>query len=117
MRNLEKRLPENNPGGGDLKWVSTCPLCGKEYAPEEARIVSEKEGAFLVHTNCKRCGSSVVATLVANQLGISSVGLITDLTYEDVVKFKDGENISTDDLLSLYEILNNKPNFEKLFAL
>lgn len=92
---------------GNVRWVSACPLCGAEYLPEEARIVSEKEGAFLIHTNCKKCGSSVVATLIANQMGVSSVGLVTDLTYEDVVKFKDGAEVSTDDLLALYQALES----------
>lgn len=116
MKSLENRAPEGSQQqGGEQKLVSSCPLCGTEYAPEEAKVVSEKEGAFLVHTNCKRCGSSVVATLIASQMGISSVGLITDLTYEDVVKFKDHDAITTDDILAVYHLLQETEDLEELF--
>ncbi|MBU1167457.1 hypothetical protein KKC60_03555 [Patescibacteria group bacterium] len=116
MQNFERQQPEGKDGNKDLKWVSSCPLCATEYAPEEARIVSEKEGAFLVYTNCKKCGSSVIATLIANQMGISSVGLITDLTYDDVVKFKDCDSISTDDILNVYEFFQKKESVKALIA-
>lgn len=103
MKHFENKQPGAAGGeSGGIRWASSCPLCGDEYSPEEARIVSEKDGAFLVHTNCKKCGSSVVATLVANQMGVSSVGLVTDLTYDDILKFKEEDYITTDDLLEGY---------------
>lgn len=91
--------------GKDFTEVYCCPLCGARYTSYDAKIVSEKEGAYLLHTNCSQCGSSVVVTLVANQLGISSVGLVTDLTFEDVVKFKDEERIEDNELLEAYNFL------------
>lgn len=111
MKHFQNKQPDAN---GNLRWASACPLCGAEYSPEEARIVSEKESAFLVHTNCKKCGSSVVATLIANHSGVSSVGLVTDLTYEDVIKFKDSDVVSTDDLLDAYNIFKDEHHLEHI---
>lgn len=114
MEEYNNKNPEQpNQPGGNARWASACPMCGTEYVPEEARVVSEKEGAFLIHTNCKKCRCSVVATLVANQMGVSSIGLITDLTYEDVLKFKDGESITADDILSVYSLLAKDARVEK----
>ncbi|MBU1118438.1 hypothetical protein KKH43_00980 [Patescibacteria group bacterium] len=109
----DKNPDGQNPQNGNARFASACPMCGTEYAPEEARVVSEKEGAFLIHTNCKKCRCSVVATLVANQMGVSSVGLITDLTYEDVIKFKDGSDITADDILRVYTVLSEDNRIEK----
>jgi hypothetical protein len=115
MKQFQNRQPDQASGGsGSLRWASACPLCSAEYSPEEARIVSEKEGAFLVHTNCKKCGSSVVATLVANQMGLSSVGLVTDLTFDDLCKFKESESISTDDLLQAYQMFQSDDHVKYL---
>ncbi len=91
---------------GSTKWASACPLCGAKYNPIESKVVAEKENAFLLYTKCKTCSSSVVATLVAGAMGISSVGLVTDLTYEDVVKFKDSERISENDVLDVYNFFD-----------
>lgn len=108
MKQFQSKQPGQAGGeSGSLRWASACPLCSAEYSPEEARIVSEKDGAFLVHTNCKKCGSSVVANLVANHTGVSSVGLVTDLTYEDLCKFKAKDSISTDDLLGAYQLFQS----------
>lgn len=95
------QLPESQ----ETQWASACPLCGTEYTPEESHIIEEKEGAFFLHTECPNCGSSVVATLVANHLGVSSIGLITDMTEEDAQKFKDSKTISDDDVLDTYQAL------------
>jgi hypothetical protein len=105
LNNFENRMPAS---GKEQAWQVFCPFCGARYDSNEARIVSEKEGAFLLHTDCRSCGSSVVAALIANQLGISSVGLITDLIFEDVVKFKENEAISPDEVLDVYTILERK---------
>ena len=96
-----RRRPEEN-----MKQVSACPLCGMKYNPAEAQVVAEKESAFLLYTSCKRCGSSVVATLIASPMGVSSVGLITDLTYKDVLKFMDANAVTTNDILGVYKWLN-----------
>ncbi len=89
------------------RWISACPLCNTRYQPEEAKIVEEKDDAYLLFTICEKCGSNIVATLTTNPLGISSVGLVTDLTYEDVVVFKDSDNIFPNDVVELYQHLKN----------
>ena len=38
-------------------------------------------------------------------MGVSSVGLVTDLTYDDVLKFRASRRISVDDVLSVHEEL------------
>lgn len=105
FNNFEKRIPMS--GKGELQQIS-CPLCGTHYDSNNAKIIFEKEDAFLLYTDCHTCGSSVIAALITNQLGMSSIGLITDLTFGDAVKFKESEVISPDEVLDIYTVFERK---------
>jgi len=94
-------LPQQS-NNGEVKLVSACPLCRRQYNLADAYIVDEQKGAYLLHTECKNCGSSIVATLVAGRHAVSSMGLVTDLTGEDVAKFKDTEPVSCDDVIDCH---------------
>jgi hypothetical protein len=90
-----------------LRVVSRCPVCHHSYNPMEAKILDESDGAHLVHVRCKRCHSAIVALILMNNFGISSVGLVTDLDGNEVKKFKDLPEISTNDVLAMHEFLKS----------
>lgn len=100
--NMQKRFQAFQPSEG-LKVISACPLCNVRYNPLQAHVLDERDDAHLLHLECRNCGSAVVAAVLNDQLGVSSVGLITDLTSDDVLRFKDEpETLSVDDVLSLH---------------
>lgn len=86
-----------------LRLISTCPLCNTQYNPLSAKVLEQRDDAHLVHIQCRRCESSIVAVVVMGGVGVSSVGLITDLTSDDVLRYKDKDSMTDDDLLSLYQ--------------
>lgn len=92
--------PSSNEG--EVKLVSACPLCRRQYRLDDAYIIDQKQGAYLLHTECNNCGSSIVAALVAGQHAVSSMGLVTDLTSEDVNKFKDSKEVDCDDVIDCH---------------
>lgn len=99
----------------NIKVISACPACGNKYYSGDAKILEEKESGHLVHIQCKRCKSSVVALILSNGMGISSISLVTDLTSDDVLKFKDRIAITTDDVIDSHIMLkNNEIDFRKL---
>lgn len=91
------------PGGDSLRLVSSCPLCDTRYAPAQARVLSEKEDTRLVHATCRKCGSATLALVVENDAGGSTVGLVTDLSHDDVLRFHRGRRVSTDDVIEIHE--------------
>ncbi|PIS42824.1 MAG: hypothetical protein COT24_01440 [Candidatus Kerfeldbacteria bacterium CG08_land_8_20_14_0_20_40_16] len=91
--------------GEGLKLISYCPLCNTQYNPLAAKILEEREDAHLIHIECRRCNSSIVALILTGGIGVSSVGLITDLTSDDVLKFKDADDLNLDDVLDFHEAL------------
>lgn len=102
----------NKPLEG-LSLVSYCPLCSTNYNPKDARLLEEKDGAHLIHLQCSNCSSSIVAVIISGGLGVSSVGLITDLTGNDVVKFKNARYINEDDVIEAYRSIT-RGDFVKL---
>lgn len=85
-----------------LRLISYCPLCNTHYNLLAAKILEERDEAHLIHIQCKKCQSSIVALVLTNGLGVSSVGLVTDLTGEDAQKFVSSPKVSIDDVLMVY---------------
>jgi hypothetical protein len=102
------KFSSKNPLRNILGLMKQCPLCKVEYKMDTVKLVEEREGAHLVHITCSECGNAVLALIVISQLGMSSVGVITDLTFGDSVKFLPKPSISEDDLLNFHEILEKK---------
>ena len=86
--------------------ISYCPLCETNYNPMEARVLGEKEDGHLLHIRCKKCWNSILALVLVSNVGVSSVGLITDLTFEDVRKFCDRTTeVTVDDVIEVHNLL------------
>ena len=97
-----------------LRVISTCPICSARYHSAELKILEERQEAQLVYIQCRKCRSSVLAVVLANQLGVSSVGLVTDLSGDDVLKFRRQPVVSGDDVLDLHEAMR-QPDFLRRF--
>ncbi|OGY52227.1 MAG: hypothetical protein A2951_01155 [Candidatus Buchananbacteria bacterium RIFCSPLOWO2_01_FULL_56_15] len=92
----------------NLKIVSHCPVCGSSYSPLEARVLAEKSDAHLVHIRCRTCQTAVLAVIMSSSIGVSSIGLITDLSSDDVLKFQDAAPVTTDDVIELHQLLTRE---------
>ncbi len=104
---LEDNIKKNNHEMLEkVKWLSICPFCNTKFSIDQARIISEKKDSFLIHAYCQKCRCSVLASLIANPMGISSIGLVTDLTYEDVLRFRKAKEINSDDVIYAYQHLS-----------
>lgn len=91
-----------------LRMISFCPLCETNYNPMEARVLGEKEDGHLLHIRCKKCWNSILALVMVSNAGVSSVGLITDLTFEDVRKFCGRTtDVTTDDVIAVHELMSD----------
>ncbi len=96
----------NEPFAG---FEAACPLCDARFNPFAARIIDNKEDVHLLHTQCPHCGAYIVSLISNTPFGLSSVGIITDLTAADVLRFKDEKKIDFDDVLAIHRaICENK---------
>lgn len=92
----------------NMHFVSRCPFCSAEYELEGAKVIGEEDDSTMVYVTCSECESSIIAIVAMSGLGIVSLGLVTDMSAEDTKRFIGAKNVSSDELLSIYELFENK---------
>ncbi len=99
------KFPDSNLWRDGLKIASYCPLCETRYNPMEAQVVGEEGDTHLLHVRCRKCANSILALVLVNHVGVSSVGLVTDLTFDDVLRLREHRRLSADDVLRTHQWL------------
>ena len=94
-----------------VKLISYCPLCETSYNPQEAKVLGEKEDSHLLHIQCGNCSNAIIALVLISSVGVSSVGLVTDLAFDEVNRFKENTNVSTDDVIETHHLLQDEDAF------
>ena len=89
----------------NLQIISRCPVCNNKHRPIEAKILEEKEDARLIYIKCRFCQASVLAVILAGNVGIISLGIVTDLDSDEVLKFKARSGVTSDDVLEVHQFL------------
>ncbi|HLD20274.1 MAG TPA: hypothetical protein VJB93_03455 [Patescibacteria group bacterium] len=100
----------------NFRLVAFCPLCNAQYQPNQASILEQKDDANLIYVECSECGASIIALVVMGLMGISSIGLVTDLTERDIRRFQNAYALSSDDVLDLHQALQQKNAVVALIA-
>lgn len=88
--------------------LRTCPLCSHAYNESGIELLFEESGVHLVHITCIQCQSKVLNIVTISDIGMSSVGLFTDLNADDVVSFYEKDPISEDDVLRFHHMMNRE---------
>lgn len=96
------------------KLLSSCPFCQNQQARFTTSVISSNQAVELVHARCQSCQAAMVALLFSTGPMISSIGLLTDLTLEDVSRFQHDSALSEDDLITIHEGLQERSLIEKL---
>jgi len=91
-----------------LKLINRCPICSESYTPEKAKVFAKNETAHLVHITCEKCQSYFVAMILMMGQGLSSVGMVTDLNYEDIRRLNKLPAISTDEAIESYSAIQEE---------
>ena len=100
-----KKALQPEPWQEALKFMGKCPLCGTAYDAVTAKLFAKKEGANLIHITCFKCKSAFMAIIMTFGQGISSVGMITDLNYEDAKKMYGRDPLTVDEVIEGYQFL------------
>jgi len=92
------------------KVINQCPLCGSSGSQLEARLLVETGERQTVFIHCRACLGSIIAFFSIAGPGLTSYGLVTDLSFNDVLKFKERSAIELDDVIYAHENLKS-PHF------
>lgn len=96
-----------------IKLISFCPLCQAKQESMEVKILDTSEAARLLHLRCQKCGAAILALVMISPAGLNSLGMITDLSADEVLKFKETDSIDADDVLAFHESLSTNKNWLK----
>lgn len=88
-----------------------CPVCNTMYDLQKFRIIAERDQNVLTYIQCANCGSALLSMMTAGQQGLHAVGLVTDQTLEEVVRFERGGPVTADDVLGMHALLERDVNF------
>jgi hypothetical protein len=96
----------------NLKLISHCPVCGRDYKSQAGKLFSKESDARFVHFTCRHCQSHFMAMVMMMPKGISTVGMITDLNLKDVQKLHKKLPLTVDEIIEGHKVINS-PNFLK----
>lgn len=102
-----KRRPQE-PWQEALRFINKCPICAAAYEVVEAKLFAKKGNASLIHITCGQCQSSFMAMILLLGQGLSSVGMVTDLSFADASKFYQCPPITLDEALEGYQFLHTE---------
>lgn len=86
--------------------LAKCPRCQTSKGLV-TKLIREKPDAQLVHVNCSTCQGSLIAVVFTTGPLVSSVGLVTDLSEQDVQRLHLSEALEEDDLIAMHEALQH----------
>lgn len=83
-----------------------CPSCSIVLG--RGQMLRGKTGAQLTHYTCTDCHQHAVSLVFRTQVGLSTVVLATDLSHADILRTKDADVVTADDVLGLHELLSQR---------
>ena len=87
-----------------LRLVSFCPLCHTRYRPFEAAVLDACDDAHLLYMQCRACQGALLAVVSLDEEGARAAGLVTDLTKEEVMQYRNAEEIGADDVIATHQL-------------
>lgn len=90
------------------KILRTCGVCAKEYHDKDITLIDRQDEVSLLHIQCPHCKHSMLAWLGPTLVGMGLVGMITDLSRQDMIRARSRGSLSEDELLEFYNVIHNQ---------
>lgn len=97
----------------NLKFISHCPVCGRDYKSKASKLFINDSKAKFVHFTCNYCQSHFMAMIMTIPKGMSTVGMVTDLSLKDVQKLYKLSPITVDEAIEGHKFIHS-PSFKIL---
>ena len=106
---------------GFLGLILRCPICNNRYEEQDTEVLKasnarEIDSRILIHSDCGKCKGSVIFSVDIHDQDVFSVGMVTDLTFEDSLKFQEQDSLSADECIAMHELVKaDMVDFRGLF--
>ncbi len=99
-----------------FKVMRECTVCKAELDIESIRTIESSLGSHILHVTCVACENSLIFLVGSTQFGIGLVGLVSDLNFDDSVKFRHKQPIDDDRLIEYYQVLTETKHLHQFFS-
>lgn len=96
-----------------MKLMRECPVCSEEYDDEAVQVLEDRETSSTIHVACESCHNAILALVLSTPVGMSTIGILTDLTAADYERTNSLPLLTEDDVLNLYSCLKSGDALEK----
>ncbi len=104
-------LQETTTGFFDNEYLRNscfCPLCKARAPKVSVRFLEGNEGIHFAHLHCKLCKVGTMVLHYVGPLGVNSVGILTDLGFEEARKVFQKPPVAIDEVIECYRILEEE---------
>ena len=100
-----------------LKYLGHCPLCDSAYGTQNTALFDKTDLASSIHLKCPKCKANFLAVIFFLGQGVSTVGALTDLNFNDIKRIYRLSPIDLDEVLKTHELLFDKKFNHSIFDL
>ncbi|MBI2436384.1 MAG: hypothetical protein HYV41_01405 [Candidatus Magasanikbacteria bacterium] len=99
-----------------FKVMQQCSVCHVAFDEINIRVIEHIEGvSHLLYMDCSSCAHAIIVLVSISDIGVGIMGLLSDLSYDDVCRFKIREPMDEHALLENYNIVH-KISFGKYLS-
>ncbi len=104
------QIPQRQPDSWReaLQFINKCPICSGIYKASNAELCAKNDSASLVHITCDRCQSYFMAMILQMGQGLSSVGMITDLSFADTKRLYQASPLTVNEMIAGYQAMQQR---------
>lgn len=84
-----------------------CPVCNKKYRTAKILVLDEDDKRTTLHMTCESCNAATIVFVSLGQLGVVSLGTLTDLEQSEARRVFQGEAVSADHVIEVHQFLKN----------
>lgn len=93
----------------EYKYIGNCSLCSAAFTPRLSHVLERSEEFSEVYTECARCKSSALVYVLKNDGNfVTTIGMLTDMKKDDILRFRKMQPITEDEVLQLHRMLESK---------
>ena len=109
---MSKIQPNNWQKG--LNLITHCPICENGYSNDTVKKFIHRDSVHLAHIACNSCSSYFLAMIMEMGRGISTIGMVTDLNFEDVSRLYGVDTIGIDEIINAYSFIESDNFYKEL---
>lgn len=89
----------------EVETLLYCAVCGEQYLRGSAKTLTTNNKTLLIHIRCHHCMSATLAMVTKNDKGgsVATMGMLTDLSYQEAVEMLHKQPITIDEVLDMYK--------------